>query len=83
MQPYSPVPGSRDFVILKVQEFIRRHIVWHDIVPVSLHHYREYEAMEYDIVLSDEVYQSCVLILPPLLPGAPFLWLLLAEFLGV
>ena len=39
--------------------------------------------MEHDVVLADEMDKACVLILPPLLPSAPFLRLLLAELLRV
>ena len=39
--------------------------------------------MEHDIVFSDEVYEACVLILPPLLPCAPLLRLSVTQFLGV
>ena len=39
--------------------------------------------MEDDVVLADEVDQTRVLLLPPLLPGAPALGVALAEFLGI
>ena len=50
---------------------------------MSLHHHREDDAVEHDVVLADEVYQTGVLILPPLLPFAPFLGLAVAQFLRV
>ncbi len=39
--------------------------------------------MEHDVILADEVDQTCVWLLPPLLPGAPALGLSLAQFLSV
>ena len=39
--------------------------------------------MEHDVVLTDEVYQTGVLVLPPFLPVAPFLRLAVAELLGI
>ena len=68
MQPYCPVARGRDLVVLEVQELVGRHVVRHDILAVGLHHHREDNAVEHDIVLADEVYEAGVLILPPLLP---------------
>ena len=39
--------------------------------------------MEHDIVLTDEVYQTGILVLPPLFPVAPLLRLTLAELLRI
>ena len=50
---------------------------------MSAHHHREDDAVEHDIVLTDEVHQSGVLILPPFLPAAPFLGLTVAQLLCV
>ena len=50
---------------------------------MRFHHHREDEAVEHDVVLADEVDEACVVLLPPLLPCTPLLWLFLAELLGV
>ena len=76
MQPYCPVPRCRNLVVLKVQELVGWHVVGHDILAVSLHHHREDDAVEHDVVLADEVYQPRVLVLPPLFPVTPLLRLL-------
>ena len=83
MQPYSPVARGGNLVILEVQELIGWHIVWQNIVAVSLQHGREYDAVEYDVVLTDEVYEASLWILPPFLPCAPFLGMCITKFLGV
>lgn len=68
VKPYCPVARCGDFVILEVKELIGRHIVRHDVLTVSLHHDREDETVEHNVVLSDEMHELCVLVLPPLLP---------------
>ena len=83
MEPYGPVARGRDLIVLQVQELVGRHVVRHDILAMGLHHHREDDAVEHDVVLADEVHQTRVLILPPLLPRAPLLRLLLAKLLGV
>ena len=50
---------------------------------MSFHHYRENQAVEHDVVFSNEVYKACFLILPPFLPAAPTLRFLFTKFLGV
>ena len=50
---------------------------------MSLQHRREDQAVEHDVILTDEVDESCVGILPPFLPRAPLLWLSVAELLCV
>ena len=83
MQPHGPVARRRNLVVLQVQELVRRHVVGHDILAVGLHHHREYDAVEHDVVLADEVHQPGVFVLPPLFPRTPLLGLLGAQLNGV
>ena len=46
---------------------------------MCLHHHGEYQAVEHDVVLANEVYQPCVLVLPPFLPCAQALRVFLAQ----
>ena len=50
---------------------------------MCLQHRREDDAVEHNIVFADEVNQTAFGILPPLLPCAPLLWLLVAQLLSV
>ena len=68
VQPYSPVPGCRDLIVLKVKEFKCRYIIGKDIAAFLLQHGRKYDAMENNVVFTDKVYQAGFLILPPWLP---------------
>ncbi len=83
VQPDCPVTRGRNLIILKIQELVGRHVVWQDIVAVCLQHSREDDAVEHDVVLTDEVNETSLRILPPFLPCAPFLRLCIAEFLGI
>ena len=83
MQPHRPVARGGNLVALKVEEFVGRHVVGHDIFAVCLHHSGENEAVEHDIVLADEVNEASVFVLPPLLPVAPLLGIGIAKLLGV
>ena len=83
VQPYSPVARGRNLVTLQVEELVRGYVVGHDVVAMGLHHDGEDEAMEYDVVLADEVDKACLGVLPPLLPAAPALGLCIAELFGV
>ena len=83
MEPHGPVARGRDLVVLQVQELVGGHVVGHDILAVGLHHHGEDDAVEHDVVLTDKMNQTRVLILPPLLPVAPLLRLTLAELLGI
>ena len=78
MQPDCPVARSGNLVVLQIQELVGWHVVGHDVLAVGFHHHREDDAVEHDVVLADEVYQTGVLVLPPLFPLAPFLWLAVA-----
>ena len=55
VQPDSPVARGRDLVVLQVQELVGRYVVRHDILAMSLHHDGEDDAVEHDVVLSDEM----------------------------
>ena len=50
---------------------------------MGFHHHREDDAVEHNVVLTDEVNQTSVLVLPPLLPGTPLLRLALTQLNGV
>ena len=69
MQPYGPIAGSRDLVSFEVEEFVARHVVRQDIAAFCFQHGREYDAMEYDIIFSDEVNQTRFWIFPPCFPA--------------
>ena len=83
VEPNGPVARGRYLVVFEVEELVARHVVGHNIAAVCLHHGGEDDAVEHDVVLADEVQQACVLILPPLLPRAPLLRLVVAQLLGV
>ena len=68
VKPYCPVARCAYLVVLKVEEFVCRHVVGQDVVAVSLQHYREHDAVEHDVVLADEVHQTSLRVLPPFLP---------------
>ena len=70
MKPYSPVARSGYLVTLKIEEFVSRHIVRQlVIVAVSHQHRREYNAVEHDIILADEVDKPGLRVFPPCLPA--------------
>ncbi|CUQ16157.1 Uncharacterised protein [Segatella copri] len=50
---------------------------------MSLQHSREDDAVEHDIVLTDEVNKTGFRILPPLLPCSPLFWMSIAKLLGI
>ena len=83
MEPYGPVAGSGNLVVLQIQELIGWHIVGHDIAAVCFHHHWEDEAVENNIVFTDKMYQTGFVVLPPFLPGSPTLRIALAELLRV
>ena len=68
VQPDSPVACRRDFVSLKIEKLVGRHVVGQDIRPLGLEHRGEDDAVEDDVVLADEVDETCLGIFPPLLP---------------
>ena len=69
VSPDRPVLGCRDLIPFKVEELVRRNVVWQDVtVTVSLEHRREDDAVEHDIILADEMNETSVPALPPLLP---------------
>ena len=77
VEPYRPVARCRYLVVLEVEELVCRHVVGQDVASVSLKHCGEHDAVEHDVVLSDEVNEACLGVFPPLLP------VLGHEFLGV
>ena len=81
MQPHCPVARGRDLVVFEIQELVGRHVFRHDVaVAVGFEHAWEYDAVEHDVVFSDEMHHLGVVRLPPFLPVvAAFL----ADFLGV
>ena len=50
---------------------------------MSLQHRGEYQTVEHNVILADEMHQTGVLILPPFLPASPALRLGIAQLLGV
>ena len=83
VEPHSPVLRGGNLVVLQIQKFVGRHIVGHDVLTMGLHHGREDDAVEHDVVLADEVHQTSVFILPPFLPCAPLLRLTVAQLFSV
>lgn len=82
VEPYGPVVGGGNLVILKVEEFVGGHIVGQDETALGLQHGGEYDAVEHDVVLANEVDETCRGVLPPSLP-VPLFGMCLAELLGV
>ena len=68
MQPHGPILRGRNLVTLQVQELVGGYVLGEDIVAVSLQHRGEYDAVEDDVILADEVYHLGLLVLPILLP---------------
>ena len=83
VEPYGPVARGRYFIVFKVEKLVGGHVVGQDVRAVCLEHGWEDDAVEHDVVLADKVNQARVLLLPPLLPGAPALGVAVAEFFGV
>ena len=68
MQPDGPVARGRNLVAFEVQELVRGDIFGQDVVAMRLQHRGEYDAVEDDIILTDEVDELRLLIFPILLP---------------
>src|SRR5690606_29476232 len=68
MYPYSPVAGSGNFIALNVQKLIGRNIFRNHVATMRLEHSWEYDAVEYDIILTYEVYQLSIFLLPVVAP---------------
>ena len=83
VQPDCPVARGRNLVVLQIEELISRHIVGHDIATMRLHHHGEDNAVEHDIVLTDEVNEPRILILPPFLPIAPTSGIAFTQFFRI
>ena len=83
MQPNRPVARGRDLIALQVQELIGGDVIRHVVTAVCLHHHGEDQAVEHDVILTDEVNHAALRILPPFLPRAETLRLLVAKFLCI
>ena len=68
VQPNCPIPTRRNLIPFEVQEFVSRHIVGENVAPLSLKHGREDDAMENDIILTNEVDKASIRVFPPRLP---------------
>ena len=68
VQPYSPIARGRDLVTFEVQELVCGHVLGQDITAVRLQHRGEHDAVEDDVVLTDEVHHLGILALPIFLP---------------
>ena len=77
VSPHRPVAGGGDLVALEVQELVGRNVVGKYVSAVCLEHRREHNAVEHDVVFTDEVHQAGVVGLPPFLPAVG------EELLGV
>ena len=66
------VAGRGNLVAFEVEELVRWHIVRQVVVAMCLEHGWEDDAMEHDVVLTDEVDETAFRVLPPLLPCAQF-----------
>ena len=55
MQPNSPIARSGDLVVFEVHKLERGHIFRNDIGPLSFQHRREDDAVENDVIFSDEM----------------------------
>ena len=56
------------FFAFEVQELVGRDVIRKDVTAVGLEHGREDDAMEDDVVLSDEVYHLGLLVFPIFFP---------------
>ena len=55
--PHGPVPGSGNFVAFEVQKFVGGDVGRQDVVAVRFQHAREDDAVEDDVVFSDEMHK--------------------------
>ena len=69
IEPDGPVAGGRDLVPFEVEELISRDILGQDIRPFGTKHRGEDDAVEDDVILTDEVQQAGIFALPPFLPA--------------
>ena len=83
MEPYRPVLTCRNLIIFKVKELVGWYVIRQNIIAMRLQHSWEDKTVEHDIVLSNEVNNTCLWVLPPLLPVAEVLWILFAKLLSV
>ena len=77
MQPDCPVSRRGDLITLEVHKLVCRYVIREVVSAVSFKHSGEYDAVENDIVLADEVNHASLWVLPPLFP------IIRAQLLGV
>ena len=68
MQPYGPIPGSRNLVSFQIQKLIGRHIIGQYITTFCFQHRRENNTMEYNIIFPDKMDHPGFGILPIFFP---------------
>ena len=68
MYPDGPIAGCGYFVSFNVQKLIGGNVLRQDKSSMCLERSRKYDAMENDVVLSDEVYQFRVILAPVIRP---------------
>ena len=68
MHPDRPVARGAYLLAFDVEKLVGRHRVGQHIASVRLQHRREDDAVEYDIVFADEMYQLRVFALPVIAP---------------
>ena len=78
VEPNRPVAGSGYLVSLKIEELIGGYVI-RQVIALRLEHSGEDDAVEDDIVFSDEMDHPCVFLFPPFLPVAVFPGLRLTE----
>ena len=69
IEPNSPVARGRDLVSFEVEELISGDILGQDVRTFGTKHRREDDAVEDDVILTDEVKKASIFALPPLLPA--------------
>ena len=79
IEPYRPIAGCGNLIALEVEELIRRHVV-RQVIPLCFEHSGEDDAVENDVIFSDEMDHTRRFIFPPFGPISVFLGLRLAKF---
>src|SRR5690606_26028982 len=57
VKPHGPVAGGRDLVALQVHELVGRYVISQNVAAFGHERSRKYDAVKYDIVLPNEMYQ--------------------------
>ena len=79
MDPYRPVSGRGDLLTFQIEKLVGRDIVRQNVVTLGLQDGRKDEAVENDVVLTDEVDQGRFFILPV---GFPVFFIVDRPLLG-